>query len=262
MLLVSNKCIIHLLNEVARLVSELWQVLQCSLYEVKAVNLVLYAHVERSCDCTFFVVSVNVEVAVFTKICELVYQLWISVESENNWLVLCEQCIVFAFAESVWMLMIALELHQVYNVYKTDLEFWNVVAEDCCCSQSFESWCITTTSHYEIWFLTIIVRSPVPDTNTLSTVLNCLIHCEPLATWVLRSNNYVYVVLALNTVVECRKKTVCIRRQVHTYNVSLFVRNMIEESWILVCESVVVLLPYVRCKDEVQRCDWCTPLEL
>ena len=57
---------------------------------------------------------------------------------------------------------------------------------------------------------------------------------------------YVYIILALYTVIKTGKQAIGIRRQVHSDNVSFFVSHMIKEARILMGKSVVVLLPYIR----------------
>jgi len=86
-----------------------------------------------------------------------------------------------------------------------------------------------------------------------------LIHCQPLMTWMFGCYDYVYIVLTSDTVIEAGKQTVSVWWQIHTNNICFFVSDVIEESRILMCKSVVVLLPYVGCKKKVQRSDLLSP---
>ena len=105
--------------------------------------------------------------------------------------------------------------------------------------------CITAACKNYIRLFALIVTCPFPDTDTLRTMFYSLIHCQPLMTWMFGCYDYVYIVLTSDTVIEAGKQTVSVRRQIHTYNVCFLVSDVIEESRILMCKSVVVLLPYV-----------------
>lgn len=83
-LLVLNQLVVHLLNQVRTAVSELRQCLNSILYKVESVNLILNTHIERCCDCSFFLVSVYSDVLVCTSVCQLVNQSMIAVECEDN----------------------------------------------------------------------------------------------------------------------------------------------------------------------------------
>ena len=132
-----------------------------------------------------------------------------------------------------------------------------VVTQNCCCCQCLQCRSITTACHD---------RDPAPrpwsllaHSQTLTPCVQCfnsLLHCQPLFAWVLRSNDCVYIVLALDTMIEARQQTVSVWWQIHTNNICFLVSKVIQESWVLMCKSVVILLPYIRSKDKVQRSDW------
>ena len=73
------------------------------------------------------------------------------------------------------------------------------------------------------------------------------------------SYDCVDIVLALDAVVKAGEQTVCIRRQIHADNICFLVGDVIQESGILMSKSIVVLLPYVGCQDEVQRSNRLSP---
>ena len=62
--------------------------------------------------------------------------------------------------------------------------------------------------------------------------------------------------------IEARQQTVSVWWQIHTNNICFLVSKVIQESWVLMCKSVVILLPYIRSKDKVQRSDWLSPGKL
>ena len=155
-----------------------------------------------------------------------------------------------------------LKLHQVNHIYETDLDLGKVVAQNGNCSECFLGRCVTTAGKYDIGFLTLVVGSPIPDADTLCTMLHSLIHGQPLIAGMLGCNDNIDIVLGTYAVIEAGKQTVCIGGKVHTYNICLFICNMIQETGILMCEAVVVLLPYIGGKDQVQGSDLCSPGEL
>ena len=93
-------------------------------------------------------------------------------------------------------------------------------------------------------------------------MLNSLLHGQPLMAGMLGCNDNVYIVLASDTVIEAGKQTVCIGGKIHTDNICLLVGNMIQETGILVRKSVVVLLPYIGGKNQVQGSDFLSPGKL
>ena len=56
-----------------------------------------------------------------------------------------------------------------------------------------------------------------------------------------------------------RKQRVCVGRKVHPYYVGLLVDDVIDEARVLMAESVMILTPYMRCQQIVQRRDGTTP---
>ena len=56
----------------------------------------------------------------------------------------------------------------------------------------------------------------------------------------------IYIMAASKAVVNYRQQAVCIRRKVNTHNRSLFIHYMVNETWVLVCEAVMVLAPDMR----------------
>lgn len=107
--------------------------------------------------------------------------------------------------------------------------------------------------HDEIGLFACIIGSPRPNTDTLRAVLDSLIHGQPLIRRVFGRHNHVDVALALDTVIKAGQQAVAIRRQIAADDICLFAGDMIKESRILMRETVVVLLPYVGRKDEVER---------
>src|SRR4029077_3422211 len=82
---------------------------------------------------------------------------------------------------------------------------------------------------------------------------------EPLRSGLLTHHDHVDVVAAPQAVVSDRQQAVGIRRQINSYDFGLFVDHVIDEAWILMGETVMVLPPYVRAQKIVQRRDRAAP---
>src|ERR1035438_3796609 len=113
------------------------------------------------------------------------------------------------------------------------------------CCQYFQRWSISTTSHYHIRLRVLIVAGPFPDANPFCAMHNCLIHSQPLGEWMFSGNHHVDIMPAAKAMVKDRQQAIGIGRQVNTYYIGFLIDNMVEEAWILACESVVILLPHV-----------------
>ena len=85
-------------------------------YQVKAVNLILYAHVEGRGDGAFFLVAADVHVMVAAAVGEAVDQPGITVKGEDNVFVSGEQGVEVIITEAVRMFGAGLELHEVHDV--------------------------------------------------------------------------------------------------------------------------------------------------
>ncbi len=59
--------------------------------------------------------------------------------------------------------------------------------------------------------------------------------------------------------IEYRQKTIRIWWQIASDDARLLVDHMVEKTWILMREAVVVLLPDVRRQKKIQRRDWPSP---
>ena len=164
---------------------------------------------------------------IMTLISQLMNECWISVECKDNRCILCKQSIILTVRKTMWMFAVRLKFKQVYYVNYTNLQFRHCITKNCCSSKSLKCWCITTTCHNKIRLSILVVTSPFPNTDTLCTVFNSLLHCQPLFAWMFGCNNCINIVLALYTVIKAGKQAVCIWWKVHTYNVCLLVSQMI-----------------------------------
>ena len=60
--------------------------------------------------------------------------------------------------------------------------------------KGLKGWGLTSASKNDVWFLTLVIRSPVPDGDTFGAVLDGFFHRKPLWTWMLGSDDDVDVV--------------------------------------------------------------------
>jgi len=164
--------------------------------------------------------------------------------------------------KSVWMIGFRDELEEVDDINESDLEVWNQVAEKCGGSERFVSRNITAGGHDNIWPTHLVVGCPVPDSEALGAMCNCVVHVEVLEMILLVCDNDVDVVHALETVIRDGKEAVSIWGQVDTDDFWALIGYDIEETWILVSEAVVVLSPYCSGKENIQRGDFGTPFNL
>ena len=72
-------------------------------------------------------------------------------------------------------------------------------------------------------------------------------------------NYHVDILPAAKAMVNDRQQTIGIRRQISTNDISFLIYNMVEETRILMCESVVVLLPDMGGKQKIQGCYFSSP---
>jgi hypothetical protein len=62
-------------------------------------------------------------------------------------------------------------------------------------------------------------------------------------------------------VVHCREQAVGVWWEVDTDNLGTLVRHYVEEAWVLMCESVMILSPDSRSKQNVERSNLLSPFD-
>ncbi len=77
-LFVLDQLVVHLLNQMRAFVAKLRQMHNRVFYKVEAVDFVLYTHIERSGNRTFFQIAMYRQTAVMTVISQLMNQCRIS----------------------------------------------------------------------------------------------------------------------------------------------------------------------------------------
>jgi len=154
------------------------------------------------------------------------------------------------------------ELEEIDHVDESNFELWKVLAEECNGSEGFVSRDITTGCEDNVWICALVVACPVPDSNTFCAVLYCFIDVEELEMILLVCNDNIDVVGAAKTVICHREEAVSIRRKIYTDDFGTLVGNYIEETGILMCETVMILSPNCCCEKDIEGSDLDTPFDL
>ena len=77
---------------------------------------------------------------------------------------------------------------------------------------------------------TLVVGGPLPDADAVGTVLDGLVHGEPLGPGVLGGHHHIDVIPAFDTVVKDGEQAVGVRGQVEPHHVRLLVCHVVQEA--------------------------------
>ena len=253
--------VIHLLVECSSLIS--WnnsvssQDSNSVLSLVEAVQLWVYTHVVSRSDVTIFTVSVYVQSQVLTLVEDWLDQVFVSVESEDNWRSwLTEQSVELVIWQSalvVHLTVLVLQTVQLNNVDITHLYRWECIVNQVQSSQSFDRWLNTSRCEDDVSLLTFSNSwSPVNSLQTFSCQFLSFFNWEPLLTWLLWCNNVVNLVTLSKCTTEYSQQWVSIGWQVLANEVRLLFSQVRQHTRILVSVTVVVLLEYSWSWDQVQ----------
>src|SRR5260370_5656097 len=162
--------------------------------EMNSIQIVRDGHVER-CGCgSFFVVSAQVEIVVIgAGIREAVNEPRIAVIGKDDGLVGCEEGIEFTVGEAMRMFAGRLDGHQVDDVDDADFNVGEMLTEQIHGGKSFEGWNVTGAGHHHVGLRPLIVRSPLPNTDSARAMLDGEIHIEKLQCRLFAGNYYVDV---------------------------------------------------------------------
>src|SRR6266436_7868861 len=78
------------------------------------------------------------------------------------------------------MLSLGLQLHEIHDVDDTNLQLGRVPAEEVDGSESLQRRHVSAANHYDVGLLATVVAGPLPDSEPGSTVLDRLVHRQPL----------------------------------------------------------------------------------
>src|SRR6266699_2266277 len=96
-----------------------------------AVEVVQYDHVEGGCRGAFLLVPTNMKIVVVVPaVGQPVNNSRITVEGEDHWFVAREQRVEIPVLQSVRMLRLWLQSHEVDHVHKTNTDVGNVFSQE------------------------------------------------------------------------------------------------------------------------------------
>src|SRR5262249_8278118 len=160
------------------------------------------------------------------------------------------------------MFLTRLQLEKVDHVDETDLQVGELLPQQHCSCQGLLRGDIAGGCHNQVGLAALIATCPVPNTDALRTVLDSGVHVQVLEVQLLVGNDHINVVLAPESVIRYRQQTFRVGRQVNACRGGALIQNNVEETRILVRESVVVLPPNRGGDQEVQRRDIAPPREM
>src|SRR5271166_3350745 len=111
---------------------------------------------------------------------------------------------------------------------------------------------VGTSPHQAIRLAAHVVAGPLPDAEASLTVLDRLVHGQPLRSRLLARDHDVDVVAAAQAMVGNRKQAVSVRRQIDADDLGFLVDDMVDESRVLMTEAVVILAPDMARQEVVQ----------
>ena len=179
-------------------------------------------------------------------------------EGKDHRLVAREQRVEIPVLQSVRVLGLRLQSHEVDHVHDADPNVRNVVSQQGHGCESFERRNITRAGHDHIGIVRIVAR-PLPDAGADRAVANGGFDIEPLPLGLFAGNDQVDVVPAAKTVIGDREQAVRVGRQIDAHDVGLLARDVIDEARILMGEAVVILPPDMRREQIIQRRDRLAP---
>ena len=166
-------------------------------------------------------------------------------KGENYRLVGRQQRVEIMIFQAMGMLRARLQHHQVHHVDDTDTDVGHIGVQERDSSQCLERRYIARASHDHVG-ITGIITGPMPNARASGAVANRRIHLEPLPLRLFAGDDDVHIVKAAQTVIRDREQTIRIRRQINPHDVGFFVRDMINETGILMRKAIMVLPPCIR----------------
>ena len=216
-------------------------------HEVEPVHVVHHDHVERCRRGALLDVAAHMEVVVSVPpVREAVDEPRVAVVGEDHRPVLGEDGVVLAVAESVRMLTLALETHQVDHVDDPDAQPGHALTDDGCRGEHLQRRDITRRCEDDVRFLIRpLVPCPFQDAQPPRAVFDRLRHRQPVRRRLLAGNDDVDIVHRTQTVIVGRQERVGVEGQVDAHHIRLLVHHVVDESRVLVRQPVVILTPDV-----------------
>src|SRR5258705_9275799 len=167
-------------------------------------------------------------------------------ERENDRLIRGKQRVELFVGKTVRVLALRLKSHQIHSVDDANLQIGKALAQDVDSGKGLERRNVSGTGHYDIGFSSLIRAGPVPDTNSLCTMVAGRLHVEILQRRLFPRNDYIDVVAAAQAVISHREQRVGIGRKIYSDDLGFLFHYKIDETRILMAEAIMILPPNVR----------------
>ena len=168
---------------------------------------------------------------------------WVPVKGEYHGLFAGEKLVEILVLKSVWVFRLRLQRHEVNHIDDADANVRHVFPQQRHRGERLERGHIAGARHNHIWIAPIVAR-PLPDTYSRSAMAGRRFNVEPLPFHLLAGNDQVDVVPASQTVIGNRQQAIGVRRQIDANDIGALIRNMIDESRVLMGKPVVILPPH------------------
>src|SRR5262245_14030212 len=150
------------------------------------------------------------------------------------------------------MLRLRLQSHKVHNIDNPNLQVGQVLPDEVDCGQHFQRGDVPGARHHDVRFASLVAACPGPEAQSHRAVVYGGIHVEVLERGLLTSDYNVYIIPAAQTMVGHGEQGVGVGREIDPDDLRLLVDDVIDETGILVAESIVVLPPDVRGEQVIQ----------
>lgn len=226
--------------------TELGEAIDHILDEMKAIHLIKHDHVKRCGRGAFLLVTADVEISVIRPpIGEAVNEPGVTVKGKDDRFVLGENGVEIVIAHAVRMFAFRLELHQIDDVNNADFDFRKKTAKKIDCGYGFKGWNIAAAGHDDVRFTALVVACPFPNADASGAMFDGFVHREPNRGRLFAGDDDVYVISASKAVIGDGKKCIGVGGKIDADDLGLFVYDVVDETGVLVGETVVILPPDV-----------------
>ena len=187
-----DQLVLHHLLQIGAFCPELGQAVHHVLNEVETVQVVLHPHVKRGRDGALFLVASDVQVAIGPPVGQAMDEPRISMESENDVLILREQRIVIRRSGHGGVPS-RLQFHEIDDIDDPDFEAQKMLAKDGNRSENFQRGRVTAAGQDHIR-LSIYRCWPISNSDPLLAMQYRCFHAQPLRQRVFSGDHHIHVV--------------------------------------------------------------------
>src|SRR5215469_7878166 len=228
--------------------------------QTETIGVVVDRQFKWCIDVPFLLIATDMDVVVIRpSVCQPMNELRVAMEVEHHRLIYRKQGIEVAIRESVRMFAVGLQLEQIDHIDEANLQIRKLWPQKRNRSQSLLSRNIAGRGDDHVRFAGFVVAGPIPDPDSLRAVGDGGAHIQILQVFLLVADDHVHIILAAQTVISDGEKAVHIGWQIDASDIGALVDYYIEKSRVLVREAVVVLPPYGRSDQKIERRDGIPP---